>query len=63
MTRIKLTDGSGGPEQRNHQEKLAFSLVRNLGIDAAIHACKANSWDGVLAYVLSYRSDTGAAGA
>ncbi len=60
MTRINLTDGIGGSEQRSHQEKLAFSLVQSLGIDGAIHACQANSWDGVLAYVLSFRGTTGA---
>ena len=63
MTRIKLTDGSGGPEERSHQEKLAFSLVQSLGIEGAIHACQANSWDGVLQYVLSFRGDTEPVGA
>ncbi len=63
MTRIELTDGSGGPETRSHQEKLAFSLVQNLGIDGAIHACQANSWDGVLEYVRSFRGATGTLGA
>ncbi len=55
MTRIELTDGSGGPEARSHQEKLAVSLVQSLGIEGAIHACQANSWDGVLEHVLSIR--------
>lgn len=59
MTRIELTDGSGDPEARSHQEKLAFSLVQNLGIEGAIHACQANSWDGVLEYVRSFRGATG----
>jgi hypothetical protein len=63
MTRIQLTDGSGGPEARNHQEKLAVSLVDSLGIEGAIHACQANSWDGVLQYVLSFRGPEAAAGA
>ncbi len=63
MTRTILTDGSGGPEERSHQEKLAFSLVQNLGIDGAIHACRANSWDGVLEYVLSFRGTSGTTGA
>lgn len=63
MTRITLTDGSGGPEERSHQEKLAVSLVQNLGVDGAIHACQANSWDGVLEYVLSLRGSTGVIGA
>ena len=62
MTRTISTDGSGGPEERSHQEKLAFSLVQNLGIESAIHACQANSWDGVLVYVRGFRGDTGTAG-
>ena len=60
MTRIKLTDGSGGPEERSHQEKLAVSLVQSLGVEGAIHACQANSWDGVLEYVLGFRGHAGA---
>ncbi len=60
MTRIKLNDGIGGPEERSHQEKLAVSLVQSLGLEGAVHACQANSWDGVLAYVLSLRGTTGA---
>lgn len=63
MTRIELTDGNGGAEERSHQEKLAVSLVQSLGIEGAIHACRANSWDGVLEYVLSFRRNNGAAGA
>ncbi len=63
MTRIKSTNGSGAPEDRSHQEKLAFSLVQSLGIEGAVHACQANSWDGVLEYVLSLRGTTGAVGA
>ena len=62
MTQINLTDGSGGPEERNHQEKLAVSLIHSLGFEGAMHACRANSWDGVLQYVLSLRSATGAGG-
>ena len=63
MTRITLTDGSSGSEERSHQEQLAFSLVDSLGIDGAIHACQANSWDGVLVYVLGFRGNSGAVGA
>ncbi len=63
MTRIKLTDGSGGPEARSHQEKLAVSLIQSLGIEGAIHACQANSWDGVLKCVLLLRGHAGPAGA
>ncbi len=60
MTRIELTNGSGAPEERSHQEKLAFALVQSLGIEGAVHACQANSWDGVLEYVLSFRGNAGA---
>ena len=63
MTRIELTDGSGGPGQRSHQETLAVSLVQSLGFDGAIHACQANTWDGVLEYVLSLRGPAEATGA
>ncbi len=52
MTRVESTDGNGGPEPRSHQETLAVSLIESLGFEGAIHACRANSWDGVLRYVL-----------
>ena len=54
MTRVELTDGNGGLEERSHQETLAVSLIASLGFDGAIHACRANSWDGVLRYVMSF---------
>ena len=63
MTRINMTDETGGAEQRSHQEKLAFSLVESLGIEGAIHACQANCWDGVLECVRSLRSNIRVAGA
>ncbi len=63
MTRTILTDDSGGPEARSHQEKLAVSLIQSLGIEGAIHACQANSWDGVLKCVLLLRGHAGPAGA
>ena len=62
MTRIQLTDGIGGAEQCSRQEELAQSLVQSLGFEGAIHACRANSWDGVLQYVLSLRGAAGAEG-
>ncbi len=62
MTRVELTDGNGGPEERNHRETLAVSLIESLGFEGAIHACRANSWDGVLQYVLSLRGAAGAEG-
>ncbi len=54
MTRVDLTDGNGRPEERSHQEELAVSLIESLGFEGAIHACRANSWDGVLRYVMSF---------
>ncbi len=54
MTRVELTDGNGESEQRSHQETLAVSLIESLGFEGAIHACRANSWDGVLRYVMSF---------
>ncbi len=53
MIRVELADGNGGSEERNHQEELAVSLIDSLGFEGAIHACRANSWDGVLRYVVS----------
>ena len=54
MIRVELTDGNGGSEERSHQEELAVSLIESLGVEGAIHACRANSWDGVLRYVVSF---------
>ncbi len=59
MTRVELTDGNGESEERSHQEELAASLIESLGFEGAIHACRANSWDGVLRYVMSLRGAGG----
>ncbi len=59
MTRVELTNGNGEPEQRSHQETLAVSLIESLGLEGAIHACRANSWDGVLRYVMSFHGAGG----
>ncbi len=59
MTRVESTDGNGGLEERNHQEELAVSLIESLGFEGAIHACRANSWDGVLRYVMSFHGAGG----
>ena len=42
-------------EEQDHQKKLAISLVVNLGFEGAIHSCQANSWDGVLKWVIVLR--------
>ena len=40
---------------QDYQRKLAISLVSSLGTEGAIHACQANSWDGVLKWVIALR--------
>ena len=40
---------------QDYQRKLAISLVSSLGTEGAIHACHANSWDGVLKWVIALR--------
>ncbi len=42
-------------EEQDHQKKLAISLVVNLGFESAIHSCQANSWEGVLKWVLALK--------
>ncbi len=42
-------------EEQDHQKRLAISLVVNLGFESAIHSCQANSWDGVLKWVLAIK--------
>ena len=59
MTRVELTNGNSESEERNHQEELAVSLIESLGFEGAIHACRANSWDGVLRYVMSFHGADG----
>ena len=38
------------------QTRPAARLIESLGLDAAIAACRANAWDGVLQCILAYRS-------
>ena len=45
----------GQIEEQDHQKKLAISLVVNLGFESAIHSCQANSWEGVLKWVLELK--------
>ncbi len=42
-------------EEQDHQKRLAISLVANLGFESAIHSCQANSWEGVLKWVLELK--------
>ncbi len=39
-------------ETRSYQEQLAHSLLNCLGWEEAVHACQANTWDGVLAVLM-----------
>jgi len=48
-------EGRGPADDRSHQERLATSLIDCLGLEGAIHACQANSWDGVLDRLLARR--------
>ena len=41
----------------SEQAKLANSLIDGLGREGAIHACRANGWDGVLDYLLGPDSE------
>ena len=47
---------SDSTEAANHdyQRQLAESLVRCMGVEPAVHVCRANGWDGVLEKVLPY---------
>ncbi len=40
-------------DDRDRQALLAESLVATLGLEGAIHVCRANSWHGILTYVMS----------
>ncbi len=42
-------------EEQDLQKRLAISLIVNLGFEAAIHSCQANSWEGVLKWVIALR--------
>ena len=42
---------------RHHQEQLAASLVDTLGVEGAVHACRANAWNGVLECVVARTRD------
>ncbi len=53
MAQLDRTGQMHGGGNHNCQRTLAESLVAILGHEGAIHVCHANTWDGVLAYVLS----------
>ena len=53
MAQLDRTGRMHGGDNRNCQRTLAESLVATLGHEGAVHVCHANTWDSVLAYVLS----------
>ncbi len=53
MAQLDRTGQTHNSDNRNCQRTLAESLVATLGREGAAHVCHANTWDGVLAYVLS----------
>ena len=61
MAQLDRTGQMHNGDNHNCQRTLAESLVATLGHESAAHVCHANTWDGVLAYVLSDKgaSETG----
>lgn len=53
MAQLDRTGQTHHGDNRNCQRTLAESLIATLGREGAAHVCHANTWDGVLAYVLS----------
>ena len=53
MAQLDRTGRMHNGDNRHCQSTLAESLVATLGHEGAVHVCHANTWDGVLAYVLS----------
>lgn len=45
-------------ENRNNQKSLAETLIACLGFEGALHACQANTWDGVLVHVMAHKCVT-----
>ena len=45
-------------ETRSYQEQLALSLLNCLGWEEAVHACRANTWDGVLAVLMQKQNES-----
>ena len=43
-----------GTRRLDRQRRLAEALIVSLGLEGAIHACRANCWDGVLACVMEH---------
>lgn len=48
-------EGRVPADDRSNQERLAASLIDCLGLEGAINACQANSWDGILNRLLARR--------
>ncbi len=45
-------------ETLSYQEQLALSLLNCLGWEEAVHACQANTWDGVLAVLMQKQKES-----
>lgn len=43
-------------DDRPCQAQLAASLIQSLGVEGAIYACQANTWDGVLDCVMAHQA-------
>ena len=56
MAQLDRTGRMHRSDNNIRQRLLAESLVATLGREGAVHACHSNTWDGVLAYVLSVRT-------
>ena len=52
-------EGAALIANRPYQARLAESLISTLGIEGAVFACQANTWDGVLQCVLASRPGSG----
>ncbi len=60
MALLDRTGQMHNSDNLNCQRTLAESLVATLGREGAVHVCHANTWDGVLPYVLSDKDASGA---
>ena len=53
MAENPLVSQTDDAANQDYQRKLAISLISSLGADGAIHVCQANSWVGVLNWVMA----------
>ncbi len=55
MSEDRLVNQIDQTDNQDYQRNLAISLVSSLGTEGAIHVCQANTWDGVLKWVIALR--------